>query len=327
MGIWPKYSHNTQRRMLAPCYDTAMFLRDILKIMFNIRFWILALLLAITAKAAISPSVAWIAKNVLETVDIINKETIIVVILAWGPIYLLVLVTQTTFGAAERIIDKLIDVQLLIRLQRVYLDRRKTEATGRDSAQVLFGARIANKGFDIIYKKVWDIISTIVFVLLWQLTLGSEWIMIMVLSVILPLIFVWKLGPYLQHYSREILDQHETIASNTAQIARGPFEAAQIAWMYSSLRFHIIKWLIDEGFPLLLWGSLGLLTAVSILLELELIPQEIEIAAAAAALINLKLLAGPLKDIGKVYANWREAYPAMLSIFLGGDPPQKETKF
>ena len=46
----------------------------------------------------------------------------------------------------------------------------------------------------------------------------------MVLSVILPLMFVWILGPYLQHYSRETFDQHETIASNMAQIA----------WMYSS---------------------------------------------------------------------------------------------
>ena len=58
-----------------------------------------------------------------------------------------------------------------------------------------------------------------------------------------------------------------------------------------------------------------MLTAATILLELGLIPQEIKIAAGAAALINLKLLAGPLKDIGKVYADWREAYPAMLSVF------------
>ena len=58
-----------------------------------------------------------------------------------------------------------------------------------------------------------------------------------------------------------------------------------------------------------------MLTAATILLELGLIPQEIKIAAGAAALINLKLLAGPLKDIGKVYVDWREAYPAMLCDF------------
>ena len=58
-----------------------------------------------------------------------------------------------------------------------------------------------------------------------------------------------------------------------------------------------------------------MLTAASILLELGLIPQEIKIAAGAAALIYLKLLAGPLKDIGKVNVDWREAYPAMFSVF------------
>lgn len=321
MAIWHNDDRDTRQCWLAPGYDRRMFLRDMLSVMFNIRYWIAALLLAITAKAAIEPSVAWIAKGVVESIEIINKEAILVVILAWGPIYVLIQVVETIIGAAERIIDKLIDVQLLITLQRVYLDRRKEETAGRDSAQVLFGARIANKGFDIIYKKLWSIISSIVSVLIWQLSLGSEWMLIMVLSVVAPLVFVWKLGPYLQYYSREILDQHEEIASTTARERRGNFETAQIAWMYSSLRFHTIKWLVDEGFPLLLWGSLGLLVVVSIYLELGLVPQEIEIAAATAAIINLKLLAKPLKDIGKVYAEWREGYPAMLAVFLGGDVP------
>ena len=321
MAIWHNDGRNTRRRWLAPGYDVAMFLRDMVKVMFNIRYWIAALLLAITLKAAIEPAVAWIAKGVVESVDVINKETIIAVILAWGPIYVLIQVGTTLFGAAERIIDKLIDVQLLITLQRVYLDRRKEETAGRDTAQVLFGARIANKGFDIIYKKIWNIVSTVVSVLIWQLSLGSEWMLIMILSVIAPLVFVWKLGPYLQYYSREILDQHEEIASTTARDRRGNFETAQIAWMYSSLRFHSVKWLVDEGFPLLLWGSLGVLVVASIYLGLGLVPQEIEIAAATAAVVNLQLLAKPLKDIGKVYADWREGYPAMLAVFLGGDVP------
>ena len=321
MAIWHNGDHEPQRRWLAPGYDRRMFLRDILSVMFNIRYWIVALLLAITAKAAIEPSLAWIAKGVVESVDVINKETIIAMILAWGPIYILIQLGATFFGAAERIIDKLIDVQLLITLQRVYLDRRKDETAGRDSAQVLFGARIANKGFDIIYKKLWHIVSTVVSVLLWQLSLGSEWMLIMILSVIAPLVFVWKLGPYLQYYSREILDQHEEIASTTARDRRGHFESAQVAWMYSSLRFHSVKWLVDEGFPLLLWGSLGMLVVASIYLGLGLVPQEIEIAAATAAVVNLQLLAKPLKDIGKVYADWREGYPAMLAVFLGGDVP------
>lgn len=298
MAIWHNDGRNTRRRWLAPGYDLRMFLRDMVKVMFNIRYWIAALLLAITLKAAIEPAVAWIAKGVVESVDVINKETIIAVILAWGPIYVLIQLGTTLFGAAERIIDKLIDVQLLITLQRVYLDRRKEETAGRDTAQVLFGARIANKGFDIIYKKIWKIISTVVSVLIWQLSLGSEWMLIMILSVIAPLVFVWKLGPYLQYYSREILDQHEEIASTTARDRRGHFETAQIAWMYSSLRFHTVKWLVDEGFPLLLWGSLGVLVVASVYLGLGLVPQEIEIAAATAAVVNLQLLAKPLKDIG-----------------------------
>jgi len=33
----------------------------------------------------------------------------------------------------------------------------------------------------------------------------------------------------------------------------------------------------------------------------------------SAFLINVKLMAKPLNDVGKVYAKWQEAYPAFVN--------------
>lgn len=64
-----------------------------------------------------------------------------------------------------------------------------------------------------------------------------------------------------------------------------------------------------------MWIFLGMLIAVSWVFDLWLLPDEIALGGAAAFLINARLLAKPLGDIGKVYTKWREAYPAANRVF------------
>jgi hypothetical protein len=297
----------------------ARFIADVVAVLFTMRLWILGPLAVIAAQSALAPSIAWITKEVLASVGEINREVVVRLLLDWGPLYLAITGIGILLSSAGKVIDKLIDVRLLIMLQRLYLDRRHAEAEGKDASQVLFGARIANKGFDIIYKKSWKILTMVVSVFAWQLTLGAEWIGLMVLAVLAPSIFVFKLGPYVQKLSSDILAQHEDIASNTRRHRRGSFEAAQNAWMASSIRFEVLKWITDEGANVLLWGSLVALVFASYLLGLGLVPTEIDIPTAAAFLVNLKLIAKPMMEISRNYSKWREAYPAMTAVFTGGD--------
>jgi len=299
-------------------YPSGQFLSDTLGVLYSVRRWIVALMILIAGQSALAPSVAWITKEVLASVDGIDQDTVIRLLLQWAPIYLLIVGGETILKFVGKVFEKLIDVRLLIVLQRLYLDRRADETEGKDASQVLFGSRVANKGFDIIYKKTWRILTTIVSVLLWQLALGAEWILLMVLSVIPAGIFVWKLGPALQRLSLEILHQHELIASNTGQARRTFFEDAQDSWMRSSIRFEIIKWFIDEGAQVLLWASLVALVLLSYVLDLGIVPTHIDLPAAGAFLVNLRLIANPLMEISKTYSKWREAYPAMVAVFTGG---------
>ncbi|MDZ7823168.1 MAG: hypothetical protein U5K75_03405 [Ahrensia sp.] len=299
-------------------YDNISFAADTLIVLFQLKWWILALMALITISSAIAPSIAWITKEVLADVSVISKEALIAILIAWGPLYFLIKGSNFVLGAIEKVIDKLIDVRLLIILQRLYLDRRTDEVHGRDTSQVLFGARVANKGFDVIYKRAWKIITTLVSVFVWQLALGPEWIALMVLSVIIPSIFVWMLGPRVQELSKTILDRHEDIASSTERRKRGLFEEAQRGWMNSSIRFEFFKWFLNEGASALLWTNLGLLVFASYFFGFGLVPETVELPVAAAFLVNLRLVAKPLMSISKEYSKWREAYPAMLTVFRGG---------
>ena len=310
----------------AAAMPRARFIADTLAVLYTMRVWIACLLAVIAAQSALAPSVAWITKEVLASVTEINRDIIIRLLIEWAPLYLAITGAGILLSSMDKVFDKLIDVRLLITLQRLYLDRRHTEADGKDASQVLFGARIANKGFDIIYKKSWKIVTMVISVFVWQLTLGAEWLGLMALSVLAPSLFVFKLGPHVQRLSSDILAQHEDIASNTRRHRRGPFEAAQDAWMVSSIKFELIKWVTDEGASVLLWTSLVALVFASYLLGLGLVPEEIDIPTAAAFLVNLRLIAKPMMEISRTYSKWREAYPAMVAVFTGGDMAGKVRK-
>jgi hypothetical protein len=315
-----------QTAIAAVAVPRAAFVADTLSVLYVMRLWIFGLLAVIAAQSALAPSVAWITKEVLASITTIDRDVIFRLLIEWAPLYLAITGAGMILSSMDKVLDKLIDVRLLITLQRLYLDRRDAEADGKDASQVLFGARIANKGFDIIYKKSWKIVTMVVSVFVWQLSIGAEWLGLMALSVLAPSVFVFKLGPYVQKLSGDILAQHEDIASNTRRHRRGMFEAAQNAWMTSSLKFELLKWVTDEGASVLLWSSLIALVFASYLLGLGLVPAEIDIPTAAAFLVNLRLIAKPMMEISRTYSKWREAYPAMVAVFTGGDIPRKPAK-
>lgn len=77
-----------------------------------------------------------------------------------------------------------------------------------------------------------------------------------------------------------------------------------------------LKWFADEALDILMWMFLGLWILLAYAFDFGFLPEDIELVEAAAFLINFKLLAKPLGDIGKVYTKWREAYPAAERVFL-----------
>ncbi len=71
----------------------------------------------------------------------------------------------------------------------------------------------------------------------------------------------------------------------------------------------------DRGMEAVLWVVLLACAGTIYLLDVGLLPDPTDVGAAAAFVVNLRLIAKPLSEIGKVYTKWREAWPAILPVY------------
>ncbi len=292
------------------CVDIALIIRD------NVR-WLFFFLGIIAAQAALTPSSAWITKSVIDT----SKQdgaTIESIVFQYGPLWLLIMAVLVVLKFGEKILNKLVQLRIIINLQRIYLDRESKEHAGNDASHILYGAEVGKKGVEVVYKDSWKILTEVSAVLVWQLSLGPEWVPLMLMSVIPSMCFVWFMGPYIQKTSLGILNLQSALAGHTKRILKDKFVANQEQFYKQSLKFEVFKWASEEAMDILMWIILALLVTSAWFFDLPIIPEQLELGSIAAAIINLKLLAKPLGDVGKVYTKWCEAFPALVNIFQPG---------
>lgn len=289
-------------------------LGDFVRTIWANRWVIGVLLIALAGQAALEPASAWITKEVLNSVQ--NAGTTVEdVVRTFAVPVLLILGGLVVLKFAEKVTNKAVEVRLIISLQRIYLERRQEEHAARDVSQVLYGCEQAKKGLEVIYKDAWKIGAATISVLVWQVSLGAQWIPLMLLAVIPSLMLVWFFGPPIQRLSLHILDLQTELAATTGRAENGTFASHQESWFRMALVLEVFKWLADDALDVIMWTFLAVIILVAYFLDLGILPDVIEIGGAAAFIINLKLLAKPLGDIGKVYTKWREAYPAASRVF------------
>lgn len=289
-------------------------LTEMLGTLLGIRWLIGALLLALTFKAAVAPSFSWIAKEGIGAVQMAGA-TVATVIAAVGVPFLLVALAGGLAEFAERIASKAVEQRLIIVLQRTYLDRRRGESQARDVTQILYGSELAKKGFEVIYKDAWRLTAEIGAIILWQLSIGPDWLPALLLSIMPALLIVWLVGPAIQRLSRLVLTTHRVLAARTRRLHKERFERSQERLFRSVMHLEVLRWLADRGMGAVLWVSFGLFVGVSLAFDLGLIPSSGDVATASSFAVNLALLAKPLGDIGKVYTKWREAMPVVIPVY------------
>jgi hypothetical protein len=287
--------------------------------LWRLRGFVGLLMAALAAKAAVMPAYAWLARDAVETMRL-PAASLAGVVAAVAPMGIVIVLAIATAEFAEKMASKAMEARLLLSLQRTYLARRAGEDAPRDVSQVLFGCEVARKGFEAVYKDGWRIPAEIIGVLAWQFSLGAEWVPLMLAAVLPALACVWLLGHRLEETSRQILAWQGGIAAATARGREGDFAATQERIFRFTLRFEVLKWFTERGLDAVLWTFVGVSALVAWWIAPELLPGGGEIAGAAAFLVNLRLLMKPLSDIGKVYVKWREAAPAIASVY-GRAPP------
>lgn len=287
---------------------------EMLRTVLGLKWYVAALMLVLTCKAALTPSLSWLAKIGVDTLQA-PGATITGIIAVIGIPFVLIMAGKLVTEFGEKIASKTTEQRLIIALQRIYLKRRGAERPARDVTQILYGSEVAKKGFEVIYKDVWRIGSAIIAIILWQLSLSPSWLPILVLSIVPALLFTWLVGPRIQHSSRFVLALQKALAARTGSLRKGDFERSQERLFKSTILLEIFKWLAERGMDVVLWLSFGLWVGFSVFLDLGLLPDNRDVSTASGVAVNLALLAVPLSDIGKVYTKWREALPALEKVY------------
>ena len=282
--------------------------------LWGLRLFLAALMVTLAAKAAVVPAYAWATGHLVEEVRA-PGATILGVLAATGPIFGAIIITVALVEFAEKVASKAMEARLILTLQRIFLARRRVEHAPQDVSQVLYGCDIARKGFEAVYKDGWRIPAEVIGVLAWQLTLGAGWVPLMLGALIPALGCVWLIGKRLEGVSLQILRWQAGIAASTGTADRARFTETQERIFRGTIRFEILKWLTERGLDAMLWVFLALAAVTAWAIEPKLLPGEAELAGAATFAVNLRLLARPLSDVGKVYTKWREAYPAIRAVY------------
>jgi len=293
---------------------TGRLVPDMLRTLYAIRLYVLALLLALTAKAGVTPGLSWIAKEGVAAIQS-SGATISGVIAAVGLPFLLLVTAGAFTEFGEKLTSKATEQRLIILLQRIYLSRRTDERAAKDVTQILFGSEVAKKGFEVIYKDTWRLTSMIGSIVIWQLTISPAWVPLLLASILPAIAFVWLVGPHIQRISQSVLALQRMLAARTRGRRRGDFERSQERLFRSTLWLEIMKFVAERGMAAVLWLAFGLCVGLSIVLDLGLVPEDRDVAVASGFAVNLALLAGPLGEIGKVYTKWREAMPALTLAY------------
>jgi len=300
-----------------------LLLLEMGRVLFKLRISLFALLLTSALIAGLSPAFSWISKDFVGRIEAGQVDPW-ALLPEFMPIFLLVMSGLILAGFSESILNKVIETRLIIAMQCAYLERQQVTRVSQDVAHVLYGSDVAKKGFQVIYKESWQIITVTTSVILWQLSLGAEWVPMLILSIIPTVLFVWYFGHRIQHSSRQILDIQSCISEAAGTRAHLHLHGHQERFFNAMFRMHIFKWLAENASDLVLWASFALLVVLAILLGVGPSMQEITLAELTALVINLRLLSKPLGNIGRVYTRWQEAYPALLRSLL---PEQvKETE-
>lgn len=276
----------------------------------QLRLPLIGLMTTLGMTAALSPAFAWLSKRVVQRIE--RGETD-----PWSllpeflPLFLMITTGLFIAEFGEKMLSKVMEFRLVIALQRTYLERRRLANVSQDVAHVLYGSDVAKKGFQVIYQDSWKIITVTASVLIWQLSIGPEWIPLLLASILPTVVFVWFFGARIQKGSREILDLQSKITEATGNEQRSHLHAHQERLFRVNLRFHVLKWLAEDASDVIMWGAFAASVAIAYWLSLGASVRGISLAELTALVVNLRLLVKPLGDIGRVYTRWREAYPAL----------------
>jgi ABC-type multidrug transport system fused ATPase/permease subunit len=275
--------------------------------------WFAASILSTIVVVGLEPSLAWLSKTVVDDLKK-GKVDLDASLLRYALIFGGLLLGLGLLKFGDKLIDKIYELKLVIRLQQIYLQRRTQDRGIEDVSRVIFDCEKSKAGLDIIHKDAGKIIFQTISVIVWQFSLAPQWLPALLIAVFPPILVGFVFGRFIQRSSLNRLKAQQAIASSTGAHQQAEFQQQQQHFFRHTLQLEIFKSSTEILMDLVTWFGLLMLILTSIVFHLGLVPQQIEAGDLALFFVNLNLLSKPLGEIVKVYNKSREAYPALVRV-------------
>jgi ABC-type multidrug transport system fused ATPase/permease subunit len=286
---------------------------DMFQVLLTYPGWFAASILSTIVVVSLEPSLAWFSKTVVDNLKK-GKVDLDSSLLQYGMIFAGLLLGLGLLKFGDKLIDKIYELKLVIRLQQIYLQRRTEDRGVEDISRVIFDCEKSKAGLDIIHKDAGKIIFQTISVIVWQFSLAPQWLPALLIAVVPPVFVGFVFGPFIQRSSLNRLRAQQAIASSTGADQQAEFQQHQHQFFRHTLRLEVFKSSTEILMDLVTWFGLLMLVLASLILPIRLLPQQIEAGDLALFVVNLNLLSKPLGEIVKVYNKGREAYPALVRV-------------
>lgn len=291
-----------------------LLLKDMFKVLLNYPAWFAASIFSTVVVVALEPSLAWVGKTFVDDLKKSSTEIEPLLsnyILLFGGLLLGLGIIK--FG--DKMIDKVYELKLVIRLQRLYLERRGNERGAEDISRVIIDSEKAKSGLDIVHKDAGKIVFQTISVIIWQFTLAPEWLPALLIAVLPPMLVGFIFGRYIQRASLGRLLAQQNISTSISEAKQLELHTSQNMFMRQTIRLEVFKSSTEILISLVTWFGLFMLVLLNSIFHLNLIPKTMQAGDLFLFIANLNLLSKPLGEIVKVYNKGREAYPALVRVF------------
>jgi hypothetical protein len=274
--------------------------------------WPLLLSWAVLAAiAALSPSVGWMGKQVVDGLGAAQGD-LAALLIANGLAFALLFTLLSLLEIADKPAGKWVEARLVIALQDVYLERRRRTHATDDAAMMLYGSDEAKRGLKVLTDEVPKLAFTLASVSIWQAALAPQWLPFMLAAVLPAFFWLGLLSRPVRGHAQAALEAQVSIAGCTAADAARALKAHQRRWLLASVVIDLFKGLGEKGLVWLIWASFATAVAVFLLLLPESnLGRDMTPGEFLVTVINLRLFVGPLSKFGKIVMHFSQARPAL----------------
>jgi len=289
-------------------------LREIVRVPFYHPVLMVLSILPNAIEPAIAPVQAWVAREILDRVAKGDASFTLRELLPYVAMAVAVYAGLGCLHIFNRVTNVILDGRVRIDLQRTWFARRPPGDPGKQVAQAFNDCGQAHIFLEMFQSELWRVVIGLPAVLIWQLTLGPEWLTALVIASLPPFLFATSFGGRVQHNSEHMLRRLSGMGAAVAMNRKRNLYLHQERWYRHSIRFESFKVPSTMSPDVTMWVGVLLVVALTWGDVWALVPEPVNAGDVGVFLVNLRLLTVPLVEASRLYMRVRANWPGVVRV-------------